>query len=100
MSEPALFRRWPHLREVPFVSLGTFPTPVERIFGLLPRGVELWVKREELASTSYGGNKVRKLEFLLGRSARARKRNNVVTNRRLGGRTTRSRRRSTQDSSG
>ena len=65
-SEPALFRRRPHLRDLPFVALGSFPTPVERVHGLLPRGVELWVKREDLASASYGGNKVRKLELLLG----------------------------------
>lgn len=42
-----------------FTSLGEFPTPVERV------GEGLWVKREDLASAVYGGNKVRKLEWLL-----------------------------------
>lgn len=42
-----------------FVSLGDFPTPVEAA------GEGLWVKREDLASQTYGGNKVRKLEWLL-----------------------------------
>lgn len=45
-------------------ELGVFPTPLERVPGL-PNGVELWVKREDLAGARYGGNKVRKLELLL-----------------------------------
>jgi D-cysteine desulfhydrase len=75
---PALFRRRPHLRDTPFLSLGDFPTAVERIDGLLPPRVELWVKREDRAAAAYGGNKVRKLEFLLA-EARARGKKRVVT---------------------
>ncbi len=41
------------------MPLGDFPTPVE------PLSDGLWVKREDLASGRYGGNKVRKLEWLL-----------------------------------
>jgi 1-aminocyclopropane-1-carboxylate deaminase/D-cysteine desulfhydrase-like pyridoxal-dependent ACC family enzyme len=68
-AEPALFRQRPWLRGViPHHPLGTFPTAVERVEGLLPRGVELWVKREDRAGTLYGGNKVRKLEFLIARA--------------------------------
>ena len=64
--EPALFRRRPWLRGVvPHIALGVFPTVCERVTGLLPDDVELWVKREDRAGTLYGGNKVRKLEFLL-----------------------------------
>ena len=48
------------------VALGRFPTPVERLHGLVTDRVELWVKREDRAGVSYGGNKVRKLEYLLG----------------------------------
>jgi 1-aminocyclopropane-1-carboxylate deaminase/D-cysteine desulfhydrase-like pyridoxal-dependent ACC family enzyme len=63
---PSLFRRHPRLREsVPHVSLGRFPTRVHRLEGLLPPAVELWVKRDDESGTLYGGNKVRKLEFLL-----------------------------------
>ena len=29
-------------------------------------GVELWIKRDDLGATGMGGNKLRKLEFLLG----------------------------------
>jgi 1-aminocyclopropane-1-carboxylate deaminase/D-cysteine desulfhydrase-like pyridoxal-dependent ACC family enzyme len=62
----ALAARWPRLGALlPHVPLGDWPTPLERIEGLTPPSVELWVKREDLASPLYGGNKVRKLEFLL-----------------------------------
>ncbi|MEA3018517.1 MAG: hypothetical protein QOI47_41 [Actinomycetota bacterium] len=40
------------------------PTPVEQL------GERLWVKREDRTSTAYGGNKVRKLEFVLPVAAR------------------------------
>ncbi|MDB5216278.1 MAG: Bifunctional protein: zinc-containing alcohol dehydrogenase [Myxococcaceae bacterium] len=42
------------------IVLGSYPTPVSRI------GERLWVKRDDLTSALYGGNKVRKLELLLG----------------------------------
>jgi 1-aminocyclopropane-1-carboxylate deaminase/D-cysteine desulfhydrase-like pyridoxal-dependent ACC family enzyme len=65
-SEPALFRAFPALAgRVPWMALGRFPTPVTRVEGLLPPSVELWVKRDDLSGSVYGGNKVRKLEFLL-----------------------------------
>jgi D-cysteine desulfhydrase len=78
-DEPALFRRRPWLREqLPHRPLGIFPTPVERVRGLIPRGVELWVKREDRAGAAYGGNKVRKLEFLVG-DALARNKTRLFT---------------------
>ena len=42
------------------IPLGSYPTPVLQI------GEHLWVKRDDLTSPLYGGNKVRKLELLLG----------------------------------
>ena len=48
------------------VLLGDYPTPVERLAGLGRAGVELWVKRDDLTAPLYGGNKVRKLEYVLG----------------------------------
>jgi 1-aminocyclopropane-1-carboxylate deaminase/D-cysteine desulfhydrase-like pyridoxal-dependent ACC family enzyme len=69
--EPLLYRAYPHLQEVvPHVSLGTFPTRVHRLEGLLPPSVELWVKRDDESGALYGGNKVRKLEFLLAEAQR------------------------------
>jgi CubicO group peptidase (beta-lactamase class C family) len=55
---------------VPRVSLGTFPTPVERL-SVPGAAQEVWVKRDDRSGQSYGGNKIRKLEFLLA-DARAR----------------------------
>src|SRR6478736_1517439 len=64
--------RFPHL------PLGDFPSRVERVDGLTPPAVELWVKREDECGAAYGGNKVRKLEFLFG-AARAAGRRRLVT---------------------
>ncbi len=59
-----LYRRFPALADVlPHVALVHRPTPVER----MPiDGHEVWVKRDDRSAERYGGNKVRKLEFLLG----------------------------------
>ena len=55
------------LNEFPRLSLGMFPTPVHRLEKLSRLlGVELWIKRDDLTGLGLGGNKVRKLEFLLG----------------------------------
>ena len=62
----ALFERFPALKgRLAYHRLGNFPTAIERIEGLLPPQVELFVKREDQAAALYGGNKVRKLELLL-----------------------------------
>ena len=51
----------------PRVSLGHFPTPLEH----LPRlsdfigGPEIYVKRDDCTGLAFGGNKTRKLEFLI-----------------------------------
>ncbi|HUJ71980.1 MAG TPA: pyridoxal-phosphate dependent enzyme, partial [Verrucomicrobiae bacterium] len=69
------------LREqLPYVSLGRLPTPVERLVALgRAIGVEqLYIKRDDLSGDGYGGNKVRKLEFLLGAARRANARE-VIT---------------------
>jgi D-cysteine desulfhydrase len=60
-----LFARYPSLARLPRARLGTFPSPISRITGL--RGErEIWIKRDDLDAPSFGGNKVRALEFLLG----------------------------------
>lgn len=69
LSTYPLFSRYPLLRAgLSRVPLGLWPTPVERLDGLAERlGVgQLWVKREDVSATPYGGNKIRKLELLLG----------------------------------
>jgi 1-aminocyclopropane-1-carboxylate deaminase/D-cysteine desulfhydrase-like pyridoxal-dependent ACC family enzyme len=68
MSDPrtcALFERFPALAErVPWRRLGRWPTPVTTVPASLPCA-DLSIKRDDLSGEAYGGNKVRKLEFLL-----------------------------------
>lgn len=64
-----LFRGYPKLRErLSHIALATLPTPVQKLERVgTAIGVDrLYVKRDDLSGTVYGGNKVRKLEFLLG----------------------------------
>jgi len=99
-----LLQRFPRLREaMPFVALGTYPTPVERLAGIeralgmwegpqrpdrmdLSRGrgaeapptfrtTQFWVKRDDLSGEPWGMSKVRKLEHYFGeaRAAGARR---------------------------
>jgi 1-aminocyclopropane-1-carboxylate deaminase/D-cysteine desulfhydrase-like pyridoxal-dependent ACC family enzyme len=76
-----IFQRFPALDgKLPWIPLGEFPTRVEplKVLGQKLGLSQLWIKREDLSSTDYGGNKVRKLEFLLA-DARARGRDAVLT---------------------
>lgn len=79
-GENALFRRFPVLEgRIPWLRLGEWPTPVSRVEDP-PTGFggELWVKHDDLSSPRYGGNKVRKLEYLLA-DARARGAERIIT---------------------
>lgn len=60
-----LFDAFPGLSErLPWTSLGQYPTPIDTL--VHPQmGTPILVKRDDLAALLYGGNKVRKLEFLL-----------------------------------
>jgi len=54
------------VRSRPRLTLGQFPTPLEDAPGLSRRlGTRVLVKRDDLTGLALGGNKVRKLEFLL-----------------------------------
>jgi D-cysteine desulfhydrase family pyridoxal phosphate-dependent enzyme len=47
-------------------SLGLFPTPLYRLPGISRvLGTNIWIKRDDLCGVALGGNKVRKLEYLL-----------------------------------
>lgn len=47
-------------------SLGLFPTPIYRLPNIsLELGTNVWIKRDDLCGVALGGNKVRKLEYLL-----------------------------------
>jgi len=72
-----LFKRYPELEGVlPRVPLGNFPTPVQRLSHL--GHDNMWIKRDDLSSGIYGGNKVRKLEFVLA-DAIKKGRDRVIT---------------------
>jgi len=57
------------------MKVGSFPTPTERHE---IAGAPLWVKREDLSGSLYGGNKVRRLETFF-EHARKMKKSRVVT---------------------
>lgn len=70
-----LFERYPMLREkLPYISLGEFPTPVQKLERLgAELGIsQLYIKRDDLSGKVYGGNKPRKLEFTLGNALRSK----------------------------
>jgi 1-aminocyclopropane-1-carboxylate deaminase/D-cysteine desulfhydrase-like pyridoxal-dependent ACC family enzyme len=79
-TDISLFRRYPELaRKLPYINLGVWPTPVHPLNCL---GIEdLWIKRDDQSSPVYGGNKIRKLAFILA-EARRRKARHLIT---LGG---------------
>jgi D-cysteine desulfhydrase len=72
--ERALFEIWPSLeRRLPWLELGELPTPVEsfaRVVNSVGARAELYVKRDDLSSPIYGGNKVRTLELLFAEAER------------------------------
>lgn len=74
IEEPA------YLRDLPRFPLAALPTPLQLLENLSRElnGPRLWVKRDDLTGLGTGGNKTRKLEFLLG-DALAKGAKRVVT---------------------
>lgn len=76
VQQPPLFSYFPELKQkISFVSLGDFFTPIEKIDQLCPESQTpyVYMKRDDINGPLQanglrvvGGNKVRKLEFLLG----------------------------------
>ena len=56
-----------HIARFPRVFLAHLPTPLERLDRLSRAlgGPEIWIKRDDCTGLSTGGNKTRKLEFLM-----------------------------------
>ncbi len=77
---PRIWERWPQLRPtLPYWPLGDGPTPVRRLTALPAQaGCEVWVKDDGDYGSVYGGNKVRKLEWILPDAA-AQRRRTIVT---------------------
>jgi len=80
VEETALFRAYPGLRaRLPRHAVVPAPTPVEPFrVGGSPEGA-LWIKRDERSCPLYGGNKPRKLEWILGRALERGSRRLVTT---------------------
>ena len=69
-----------HLARFPRVRLFPTPTPLEKLTNLSRHlgGPEIWIKRDDCTVVATGGNKVRKLEWLVG-EAQAQGANHLVT---------------------
>lgn len=77
---PIIFKTYPDLKnKINWIPLANEPTPVHPLKDLSYHN--LWIKRDDLTSPAYGGNKIRKLEFIFGDVLR-RKKSHIVT---LGG---------------
>ncbi|MHA1688677.1 MAG: 1-aminocyclopropane-1-carboxylate deaminase/D-cysteine desulfhydrase [Promethearchaeota archaeon] len=87
IREPILFKKFPNLKgKVPFIPLITnAPTPVERLSNLEKhlnlKDEKIFIKRDDKDHDVYGGNKLRKFEFIFGKILK-KKRKGVIT---LGG---------------
>lgn len=70
----------PSLADKPRARLANLPTPLEFAARLSARlgGPRIWLKRDDLTGLAFGGNKTRKLEFLIG-AARAEGATHVLT---------------------
>ena len=62
-----------HLARFPRVHLAHLPTPLEKLDRLSKElgGPEIWIKRDDCTGLSTGGNKTRKLEFLMAEAMAA-----------------------------
>jgi L-cysteate sulfo-lyase len=69
-----------HLARFPRVRLFPTPTPLEKLTNLSRHlgGPDIWIKRDDCTVVATGGNKVRKLEWLVG-EARAQGATHLVT---------------------
>ena len=68
-TETLLHQRWPGL-DLGHVALGTGPTPVRRLDGLVD-DVDLWIKDDSrYGDGAWAGNKVRKLEWIIPEAKR------------------------------
>jgi 1-aminocyclopropane-1-carboxylate deaminase/D-cysteine desulfhydrase-like pyridoxal-dependent ACC family enzyme len=65
MSSYPLFEAFPRLGIFPQAGLLCTATPLQP----LPGADAVWIKRDDLSATDYGGNKIRKLDLLLAAAA-------------------------------
>lgn len=60
------------MHKLPKEELGFFPTPLHKLENIVKEtGVELYIKRDDFSGRNlFGGNKIRKLEYVLGEAKR------------------------------
>ena len=59
------------MKEFEKIPLGIFPTPLYRLPNMSRElGTNVWIKRDDMTGVALGGNKVRKLEYLLADARR------------------------------
>ena len=80
MPSTSLTARFPGTARLPHVALGEWPTPVSASPLLAEKtGADsVWIKHDDVSARAYGGNKVRKLEFLLA-AAKAAGSRSIIT---------------------
>ena len=69
------------LENLPRFRLADFPTPIEYLETLTKKynGPDIFIKRDDLTSLGLGGNKTRKLEFLVGEALEQKKDTLITT---------------------
>lgn len=81
MSRP-LFEFYKELdKKLPIIELADLPTPIEKYNTediSISNLKNLWIKRDDITNATYGGNKVRKLEFILA-DAKQKDKNTITT---------------------
>ncbi len=78
-DKPWIFEEY-EVEGIPWISVGNFPTRVHKLSNLGEAvGFEdIWIKRDDQSSDKYGGNKIRKFEFVLA-DALKKKRKWIIT---------------------
>jgi len=79
-----LFKNHPKLSVIPWLSVANVPTSVQRMIQtskLIER--DIWVKRDDLTHAMYGGNKLRKYEFVFA-DALAKGKKKILTQGSIG----------------
>ncbi|MDT8402394.1 MAG: D-cysteine desulfhydrase family protein [Bacteroidales bacterium] len=55
-----------YLREIPMLEMSILPTPLHRLNNMSARlSIDLYCKRDDLTAFAFGGNKTRKLDYLV-----------------------------------
>jgi len=81
MTERYIFKMFPKLKQnLPWMKLADLPTPVTRLenLGKVVGNSSIWLKRDDLNSKLYSGNKPRKFEFIFA-EAKSKGAKKIVT---------------------